>query len=85
GIKDGQKDEGLKQGENLDIKFQNGQADQSKLGTMSQQLVQSDPDLLIRLATPAAQSLANTSSSIPVVLGGVRDPVGGGLVGCLEK
>ncbi|EOZ5986629.1 tryptophan ABC transporter substrate-binding protein [Enterococcus faecium] len=85
GIKDGLKEEGLKEGENLEIKFQNGQADQSKLATMSQQLVQSDPDVLIGIATPAAQSLANTTSSIPVVLGAVTDPVGAGLVGSLEK
>ena len=38
GIKDGLKEEGLKEGENLEIKFQNGQTDQSKLATMSQQL-----------------------------------------------
>ena len=85
GIKDGLKEEGLKEGENLEIKFQNGQADQSKLATMSQQLVQSDPDVLIGIATPAAQSLANTTSSIPVVLGAVTDPVGAGLVASLEK
>lgn len=85
GIKDGLKEEGLKEGENLEIKFQNGQADQSKLATMSQQLVQSDPDALIGIATPAAQSLANTTSSIPVVLGAVTDPVGAGLVASLEK
>ncbi|MDW3724914.1 ABC transporter substrate-binding protein [Enterococcus faecium] len=85
GIKDGLKEEGLKEGENLEIKFQNGQADQSKLATMSQQLVQSDPDVLIGIATPAAQSLANTTSSIPVVLGAVTDPVGVGLVASLEK
>lgn len=85
GIKDGLKEEGLKEGENLEIKFQNGQADQSKLATMSQQLVQSDLDALIGIATPAAQSLANTTSSIPVVLGAVTDPVGAGLVASLEK
>lgn len=35
GIKDGLKEEGLKEGENLEIKFQNGQADQSKLANES--------------------------------------------------
>ena len=35
GIKDGLKQSGLEEGKNLEIKFQNGQADQSKLATMS--------------------------------------------------
>ncbi|WP_165006856.1 MULTISPECIES: tryptophan ABC transporter substrate-binding protein [unclassified Enterococcus] len=85
GIKAGLKEEGLEEGKNLEIKFQNGQADQSKLATMSQQLVQANPDALIGIATPAAQSLANSTTSIPIVLGAVTDPVGAGLVASLDK
>ena len=65
GIKDGLEQSGLEEGKNLTISFQNGQADQSKLATMSQQLVQSDPDVLVGIATPAAQSLANVTNTIP--------------------
>ncbi|OTP11801.1 ABC transporter substrate-binding protein [Enterococcus sp. 10A9_DIV0425] len=85
GIKDGLKESGLEEGRNLEINFQNGQADQSKLATMSQQLVQQDPDVLIGIATPAAQALANTTSSIPLVLGAVTDPVGAELVQSMNK
>ncbi len=85
GIKDGLKQSGLEEGKNLEIKFQNGQADQSKLATMSQQLVQADPDVLVGIATPAAQSLANVTTKIPLVLGAVTDPVGAGLVQSLDK
>ena len=85
GIKDGLKQSGLEEGKNLEIKFQNGQADQSKLATMSQQLVQADPDVLVGIATPAAQSLANVTTKIPLVLGAVTDPVGAGLVKSLDK
>lgn len=84
GIKEGLKESGLEEGKNLTINFQNGQADQSKLATMSQQLVQADPDVLIGIATPAAQSLANVTDSIPLVLGAVTDPVGAGLVESLN-
>jgi putative ABC transport system substrate-binding protein len=85
GIKDGLKESGLREGKNLNIEFQNGQADQSKLSTMSQQLVQKNPDVLIGIATPAAQSLVNATTKIPVVLGAVTDPVGAGLVQSMEK
>ncbi|EOL46209.1 ABC transporter substrate-binding protein [Enterococcus phoeniculicola] len=79
GVKQGLADEGYTE-DKIEILFQNGQADQSKLTTMSQQLVQKKSDVLIGIATPAAQSLATTTSEIPIVLGAVTDPVGANLV-----
>ena len=40
GVEEGLKENGYDKGKNLEIIFQNGQADQSKLAIMSQQLVQ---------------------------------------------
>ncbi|MGX7243242.1 tryptophan ABC transporter substrate-binding protein [Enterococcus quebecensis] len=81
GIQAGLKEKGYEDGKNMTIAFQNGQADQSKLATMSQQLVQEKKsDVLIGIATPAAQALANTTSEIPIVLGAITDPVSAGLV-----
>lgn len=85
GVEDGLEKAGYKQGENLTIEYQNGQADQSNLDTMSQQLVQQDPDALVGIATPAAQSLANTTQDIPTVLGAVTDPVGANLVDDMQE
>lgn len=85
GIEDGLEESGYIQGENLTIDYQNGQADQSNLDTMSQQLVQQDPDALVGIATPAAQSLANTTQDIPTVLGAITDPVGANLVDDMEE
>ncbi len=85
GIKEGLKKEGFEEGKNLKINFQNGQADQSKLDTMSQQLVQDKSDVLIGVATPAAQALANTTDKLPILLGAVTDPLGAGLVKSNEK
>ena len=59
GIKEGLAEEGLEEGKNLKLLFQNGQGDQSKLNTMSQQLVQDKADVLVGIATPAAQALDN--------------------------
>lgn len=85
GVKDALKEAGYKEGKNLKIVFQNGQADQSKLATMSQQLVDKKADVLVGVATPAAQSLANTTKDIPIVLGAVTDPVGAKLVVSLDN
>lgn len=85
GIIAGLKESGYTEGKNLKVEFQNGQADQSKLNTMSQQLVDKKADALVGIATPAAQALANVTSTTPIVLGAVTDPVGAGLVADMDK
>ena len=80
GIQAGLKEEGYEVGKNLKIEFQNGQADQSKLNTMSQQLISQKADVLIGIATPAAQALANQTTEIPIVLGAITDPKSANLV-----
>lgn len=80
GVEDGLAKRGYVKDKNLKIVFQNGQADQSKLATMSQQLVQKKADALVGIATPAAQSLANVTQNIPIILGAVTDPVSAKLV-----
>lgn len=85
GIKEGLKESGYTEGDNLTIEFQNGQADQSKLATMSQQLLNKNADVLVGVATPAAQALANVTQDIPIVLGAVTDPVGANLVADMDE
>ncbi|QZN89313.1 ABC transporter substrate-binding protein [Vagococcus lutrae] len=84
GILTGLKEQGLEEGKNLKVVFQNGQGDQSKLNMMSQQLISEKPDVLIGIATPAAQALANATQEIPIVLGAITDPENAGLVSSNE-
>lgn len=84
GIQAGLKEEGYS-GDNLKIDFLNAEADQSKIATMSQTLVEHKNDVLIGIATPAAQGLANATSTIPVIMGAVTDPVGAKLVKSLDN
>ena len=85
GIEDALAEAGFVDGKNLKIEFQNGQADQSKLATMSEQLIDKQSDVLVGIATPAAQALANKTTEIPIVLGAVTDPVGANLVADTEN
>lgn len=85
GTVDALEDRGYKDGETVTIEFQNGQADQSKLATMSQQLIDKGSDVLVGIATPAAQALANTTKDIPIVLGAISDPESAGLVESNEQ
>lgn len=67
-------------GDRLEVTFLNAEGDQSKVQTMSQTLVNGTPQVLIGIATPAVQGLANSTKDIPVVMGAVTDPVGANLV-----
>ncbi|MFT8400451.1 MAG: tryptophan ABC transporter substrate-binding protein [Lentilactobacillus diolivorans] len=80
GILAGLKDEGYRPGKNIKIDFQNAQNDQGNLKTMSSKFANENADLTIGIATPSAQSLANTMGKTPVILGAITDPKGAGLV-----
>ena len=84
GVEDGLADGGYF-GKKVKMTLMNAQADQSKIQTMSKQLVQDKNDLLIGIATPAAQGLASVTKDIPVVMGAVSDPIGAKLVKNLKK
>jgi len=80
GFVDELENQGYKDKETIHLNYQNAQADQSKLSSMSQQLISQKPDIVVGIATPAAQALANQTKDIPIMLGAISDPVGAGLV-----
>lgn len=69
----------------LAISLMNAEGDQSKVQTMSHQLLAKGSDILIGIATPAAQGLASSSKKIPVVMSAISDPIGANLVKKLKK
>lgn len=73
GFKKGLKEEGFVEGENLKIDYQNAQNSQDNLKSMSEKLVNEKSDLILGIATPAAQSLANATQDIPTVVTAVTD------------
>ncbi|MCK4069884.1 ABC transporter substrate-binding protein [Streptococcus suis] len=85
GIKDGLEEGGYSTTDNLDIDFMNAEADQSQVQTMSKKLVDNGNELLIGIATPAAQGLANATTELPIIMGAVTDPVGANLVKDLKN
>ena len=84
GIEDGLADAGY-EGSNVELTVLNAEADQSKIQTMSKKLVDDGNDVVIGIATPAAQGLASATSDIPVIMGAISDPVGAKLVKNLDK
>lgn len=67
--------------DNVNIDYQNGQNDSSTMNSICQKFVGDNVDMIVAIATPAAQSAAAATSDIPVVFAAVTDPVGAGLVG----
>ena len=65
----------------LKVEFEdmNAQGDQSNLQSMSEQL-SSNNDLMLAIATPAAQSLATVEQEKPILFTAVTDPEDAGLV-----
>ena len=83
--------EGFKAGLNQELKahhsqtkvkyhYLNAQGDQANLNTMSQQLVQQKNNLLVGIATPAAQALAKKTTTTPTLVTAVTDLKAAGLV-----
>lgn len=72
--------EGYVEGQNLEIEYENAQADQSNLNSIASKFVGDDVDLIVAIATPAAQSMAAATSDIPIIFSAVTDPVGAKLV-----
>ena len=80
GFVDGLKEAGLEDGKNITIDYQNAQGDQSNCQTIATKLVNDRSDLILAIATPAAQAVANTTKDIPILVTAVTDPADSKLV-----
>ncbi len=66
-------DNGYVDGENILIDLQNAQGDQSNLSTISDRFVANKVDLVLAIATPAAQSIAGKTTEIPILATAITD------------
>ena len=78
-------DQGFKEGETIQIDQQNAQADQSNLNSIAQRFTSDRKDLVLAIATPAAQTMANASHDIPIVGTAITDYVQAKLVKSDDK
>lgn len=69
--------EGIKEGDNLTVKYKNAAADMGTAKQISDSLVSDKVDLVCAIATPSAQSAYNAAmkADIPVIYTAVTDPV----------
>lgn len=77
-------EQGFVEGETVHIDYQNAQNDPTNQQTICQKFVSSNYDLIIAIATPAAQSAAGRTKDIPIIFSAITDPIGAGLVADLQ-
>ncbi len=77
-------DAGYTEGENLTVDYKNAQGDQANLQSITQQLA-GNHDLILNIATPSAQAMANADPDTPQLFTAVTDPVEAGLVESIEE
>ena len=77
GFLKGLENEGIVEGENLTVEYQNAAADMGTASQISDAFVSDKVDLICAIATPTAQSAYNVAmdTDIPVVYTAVTDPV----------
>jgi ABC-type uncharacterized transport system substrate-binding protein len=76
---------GYVEGQNIEIEYRASEGKSERLPGLARELVGLEPDMLFAMDTPAARALQRETSSIPIVVAVMGDPVGDGLVASLAR
>jgi putative tryptophan/tyrosine transport system substrate-binding protein len=76
---------GYAEGRDFSVEWRFADGDNARLPDLAAQLVLLKPDLIVAAGTPAARALQKATSTVPVVIAGVADPVAFGLVASLAR
>lgn len=85
GFIDALESKGFKDGENIEIDYQNAQGDSPTADMIAKNFVSQKKDLILAVATPSAQAAYNATKDIPVIITAVTDPVQSGLVKAWDR
>jgi putative tryptophan/tyrosine transport system substrate-binding protein len=76
---------GYVEGQNLVLESRAAEGQYERLPALAAELVRLKVDVLLAVITPAALAAKNATTTIPIVMMGVGDPVGSGLVASLAR
>lgn len=85
GFKAAVKDAGYVEGKSVEYVYHNAQGEQANCATIADQLKAENCDLILAIATPAAQAVANVIKDVPILVTAVTDPAAVELVESNEK
>jgi putative tryptophan/tyrosine transport system substrate-binding protein len=84
-FKEGLRALGYVEGQNLVLDTRGAQGDVERLPVLMQELIALRPDIITVVATPAAVAAHRATSTIPIVMLAVTDPVASGIVKSLAR
>jgi putative ABC transport system substrate-binding protein len=71
---------GYVEGRNIQFDVRRAEFDYGKLPALAAELVSLKPDVIVGLSAPAATALQHATTTIPIVMVAIADPIGSGLV-----
>jgi putative ABC transport system substrate-binding protein len=81
----GLRDLGWIEGQNIAIEVRSAQGKYERLPQLAEELVHLNVDVIVASSTPAALAARHATTTIPIVIGRVADPIGSGLVASLAR
>lgn len=67
-------------GKNLAIEYRFAHDNYERLSALAGELIRLEPQVIVAIPTAAARTVRNATSTIPIVMSGVADPIGEGLI-----
>jgi len=68
------------EGKNLTVNFQSAQGNTATAGQIAKQFAGDMPDAIIAISTPSAQTIAASTTTIPIIYTAISDPVAAKLI-----
>jgi putative ABC transport system substrate-binding protein len=84
-FRQGLRELGYVEGESFVIEYRSADGRDERFPALANELVQSKVDLILTRGTPAALAAKHATAAIPVIITGVGDPVGQGVVASLAR
>jgi len=84
-FRQGLRDLGHSEGENYAIEYRSADGVDELFPNLAAELVRLNVDLIVTRGTPAALAAKNATATIPVIMVGIGDPVGQGIVASLAR
>lgn len=84
-LRSGLKELGYEEGRNIAIEYRLAEGRYERLRELAAELVTSGVDVLVTGGTPATRAAQQTTTTVPIVMSGVGDPVASGFVASLSR
>jgi putative tryptophan/tyrosine transport system substrate-binding protein len=84
-FREGLRELGYVEGQSIQLELRTAGGDADKLASLAAELVATKTDIIVGFQTPAATAAKQATKDIPIVLAGVGDPIGTGLIASLSR